>query len=169
VKEISTRRLLLRNYSGDERDGFIALFTDPTVMKHVDNGAMELSWAEKFWEKVVSGNTAPRQEIRAVVIPENGKYIGNVSIVESPYQPGELEIGFVLHKEFWGNGYATEIADSLIEYCFKTLCEKKVFATVDDDNYASINVLKKSGMKFLRYEFDDRGRFSIYSIAIDTE
>jgi len=39
-----------------------------------------------------------------------------------------------------------------------------VYATVDDAHSASINVLEKSGMKFERFEFDDDGRFSVYTI-----
>jgi RimJ/RimL family protein N-acetyltransferase len=41
---------------------------------------------------------------------------------------------------------------------------REVFATVDDDHSASIRVSEKTGMKFERFEFDDDGKFSIYSI-----
>ena len=40
----------------------------------------------------------------------------------------------------------------------------EIYATVDDDHQASIRVLEKAGMKFSDYEFDEQGRFSVYSI-----
>ena len=154
----------MKNYSVADKNDFLSLFTDKVVMKHVDSGPIEFSKAENFWKKVITKKTAPRKEVRAVFEKASGKYLGNASIIESPYQKGELEIGFVLRRESWGNGFGTEIAKTLIEYCFKVLDVKAVYATVDDDNYASINVLKKAGMRFLRYEFDKAGRFSVYSI-----
>ena len=39
-----------------------------------------------------------------------------------------------------------------------------VYATVNDDHSASIRVIEKAGMKFERFEFDDDGQFSVYSI-----
>ncbi len=125
---------------------------------------MESSKAENFWKKVINGDTAPRQEVRGVFEKATGKYLGNALVIESIYQKGKLEIGFILRRNSWGNGYGAEIAQSLIEYCFKELDVDSVYATVDDNNQASIRVLRKSEMKFLRYEFDKDGRFSVSSI-----
>ncbi len=52
----------------------------------------------------------------------------------------------------------------MLEFAFEELSLREVFATVDDDYSASIRVLEKAGMKFERFEFDEDGRFSVYSI-----
>ena len=70
----------------------------------------------------------------------------------------------MLREEDWGKGFATEIARRLIEYGFGELNLPEIFATVDDENLASHRVLEKAGMNFKEYEYDEDGRFSVYSI-----
>ena len=69
-----------------------------------------------------------------------------------------------MRKSEWRKGCATEIARRLIDFDFKELKLNEIFATIDDDNIGSIRVAEKAGMTFLRYEFDEEGRFSVYSI-----
>ena len=43
----------------------------------------------------------------------------------------------------------------------------EVFTSVDNEHAASIGVMEKAGMKFKRFEFDENGSFSVYSIERD--
>jgi ribosomal-protein-alanine N-acetyltransferase len=65
---------------------------------------------------------------------------------EPPYNSGE--IGYILHKDYWGRGYATELAQRLIRYGFETLKLHRVFARCDDRNKRSCRVLEKAGMQY---------------------
>jgi len=56
------------------------------------------------------------------------------------------EIYYKLVPAYWGNGYATEIAKTLIKSGFKDFKLHKVEAGVATENLASIRVLEKSGM-----------------------
>lgn len=56
------------------------------------------------------------------------------------------ELGFMLPKNQWDKGYATEIAQGLIDYGFNTLNKDKIVASVEKNNFSSIKVLKKIGM-----------------------
>lgn len=62
------------------------------------------------------------------------------------------ELGYMIQKEFWGKGYATEASLSLLDYAL-CLGFKKVMATTSKENQASIRVLEKSGM--IRKEMTD--------------
>ena len=74
----------------------------------------------------------------------------------------EYEIGYILPKKKWGKGFGTEIARAVSTFCLEEMGLSQVFAGVDDDNFASIAVLRKSGFEFDRHEYDEKGRYSIY-------
>lgn len=59
-----------------------------------------------------------------------------------------IEVGYRLHKKFWGKGYATEIATFLKGIAKEKLGLKTLCGITAEDNLASINVLKKIGMQW---------------------
>lgn len=59
---------------------------------------------------------------------------------------GYGEIGYFLLPEFWGRGYATEIATMLIEVGFKHINLHKIEASCNYNNLESENIMQKIGM-----------------------
>lgn len=83
---------------------------------------------------------------------------------------GYSEIGYFLLKDFWGKGYAAEIAARLIDYCFEELKLHKVYASCNASNIQSEKVMFKSGMikegvlrkqRFKNSQWRDEIRYSI--------
>lgn len=70
-----------------------------------------------------------------------------------PYSEGKYEIGFHLRPEFWGKGYAVEVANAAIDYAFSVLHAKGLFAGHNPKNVASKKVLGKLGFRYVRDEF----------------
>jgi ribosomal-protein-alanine N-acetyltransferase len=165
---IETQRLVLKNYAADEKENLISLLTDKTVMKHVDSGVFSQEKAEKLWVKLIE-NSYPQgiRTIWAVFARDNLRYIGHAAIRPRPTKKEDWEISYMLKTGEWGKGFATEIARRLIEYSFGELNLTEVVATIDDDNFGSIKVVEKNGMSFSHYEYDDDGRFSVYSIKAE--
>lgn len=168
MKMIETQRLALKNYAADEKENLISLLTDETIMKHVDSGVFSQEKAEELWVKLIE-NFYPQgiRTIWAVFAGDNSRYIGHAAIRPRPTKKEDWEISYMLKTEEWGKGFATEIARRLIEYGFDELNLTEVVATIDDDNFASIKVVEKAGMSFSHYEYDDDGRFSVYSIKAE--
>ena len=165
MSEIETERLLLKNYTEPDKENLIALFTDERVMKHVDTGVFTIEKAEALWKKMFEVFYPQGIDtIYAVFARDDGRYVGHASIRPRPEKTEDWEIGYILKTEEWGKGYATEIARNLIEYGFDKLKLTQVVATIDDDNFGSIKVAEKAGMHFSHYEYDEQGRFSVYSI-----
>ena len=160
---LKTKRLILKNYTESEKDAFLKLMTSPEVMKFV--GVLKIEKAENLWRKLLDDFYKRGLKTFWAVFEKNeNRFIGHATLRPRPEKKEEWELGFILKKEEWGKGFATEIALVLIEFGFKNHGLEEVFATVDDDNFASINVLKKAGMNLKRYEFDEEGRFSVFSI-----
>lgn len=160
-----TERLNIRLYRKDEKQKVVDLFTDADVMRHVDEGVLTGDVADSLWKKLVedfypNGITT----IFGVFAGEDESYIGHCSIRPRPAKTEEWEIGYILKKEAWGKGFATEIAARLIRFGFEELNLPEIFATIDEDNLNSVKVAEKAGMRFERFEYDAQGRFLVYSI-----
>lgn len=164
MKILETERLILKFYEDRDQNDFVDLFTDAAVMKYVGNGVLTREQAEVFWRKLFEELYPQNFNIWAVFAKDNSEYIGHTGIYPRPTKKEDWEFVYFLKQTAWGKDYATEIARRIIEYGFKELNLPEVFASVDDPHTASISVMKKAGMTFLRYEFDEDGRFSIYSV-----
>ena len=62
----------------------------------------------------------------------------------------DIEIGWRLKQESWGNGYATEAACAMFNEITKQQDVKKISATANKNNLASIKVMEKLGMQFVK-------------------
>jgi RimJ/RimL family protein N-acetyltransferase len=164
MNQPQTERLLFRRYEEKDREDFIRLFTDESVMKYVDKGVLNRAQAEAFWQKLFAALYPQGYDIWAVFNKEDDIYIGHAGIYRRPAQPEDWELVYFLDPKFWGKGYATEMARKVVQYGFEELNLPQIYATVDDEHAVSIRVLEKAGMNFLRHEYDAEGRYSVYSI-----
>jgi ribosomal-protein-alanine N-acetyltransferase len=64
---------------------------------------------------------------------------------DSPYCSLEVELAYVLGREYWGNGYATEACRAMIGYTFEVLKLPRIVNSIAPDNIRSINVVKRLG------------------------
>ncbi|HEV7642480.1 MAG TPA: GNAT family N-acetyltransferase [Pyrinomonadaceae bacterium] len=165
MEKFETEKLIFTLYSEKLRGDFTRLFTDEEVMKYVDKGVLSREAVDALWRRLVD-EFYPKgiKTIWAVLAKEDGRFIANASIRPRPEYKHETEIGYVLAKNEWGKGYATEIAMRLVAYGFEELKLKTVYATVDTGNEASKRVLEKCGMSVVRTEYDEQGKFYVYGI-----
>lgn len=56
-------------------------------------------------------------------------------------------LGYVLARPYWGNGYATEAVSSLVQWAMSQASFHRVWAICDIENLASARVLEKAGMQ----------------------
>lgn len=81
-------------------------------------------------------------------LENSNEFVGWFMLIRTEFEFPEL--GFMIMKKYWGQGYATEIAKALIEHGFQNLGLKQIVALTDPDNHASIQVLRKAGFQFSR-------------------
>jgi [ribosomal protein S5]-alanine N-acetyltransferase len=72
--------------------------------------------------------------------------IGSIELRVVSFEHRRGEIGYVLARESWDLGYATEATRRLLAFGFKELGLHKISATCDPENRASVAVLRKNGM-----------------------
>lgn len=157
----------MRPYEEKDKLDLINLFTDPDVMQHVGEGVLNQAQAEEWWTKLFKKFYPQGLNIWAVIKKKDLSYIGHAGIYRRPTKQEDWEFVYFLCRSAWEKGYATEIAQKIIEYGFDKLRLPEIFATVDNNHLTSIRVIEKSGMNFLKYEYDECGSYSVYSIKKD--
>jgi ribosomal-protein-alanine N-acetyltransferase len=81
---------------------------------------------------------------------------------------GDFEIGFVLARDAWGRGIATEIGEAQLAFGFEQLNCRRLLGLADPRNAPSIHALKKLGMRYLRdVEQPPRPNRSVFCIEIE--
>ncbi|SDI02510.1 Acetyltransferase (GNAT) domain-containing protein [Planococcus glaciei] len=73
--------------------------------------------------------------------------IGDMGIRSSTEDPKELELGYSIVPRYQGYGYATEMAKAMVKCGLEQPGIERIIAGCDNDNFASIRVLEKAGLK----------------------
>lgn len=79
----------------------------------------------------------------------DGGFIGRVSIARAKGR-GVWSIGFWIHPERWGQGFATEAGRAVIDFGFESLAARKIVAAHALWNVASKRVMAKLGLTYVR-------------------
>lgn len=119
------------------------------VVRYVDWGPNTEEESKNFIQRALAHKKErPRKNFTlAVVLKATNTLIGGCGIYLSNPDNREGYIGYVLNRNFWGQAYATETAQALLEFGFNQLTLHRIFATCDPENITSARVLEKIGMQ----------------------
>ncbi|MGN6276704.1 MAG: GNAT family N-acetyltransferase [Solirubrobacterales bacterium] len=144
---IETERLRLRAVEPDDLDELVRLHEDPLVIRFM--GSPDREWlgrwlrsSDEEWEERGHGRLA-------IVEKESGRFLGRTGLKHWP-QFEETEIGWALHAEARGSGYATEAARAVLDWAVPRFDVPYFTAMIRPDNTASIAVAERLGMSPLR-------------------
>jgi RimJ/RimL family protein N-acetyltransferase len=87
----------------------------------------------------------PSDQGVVLAIDLDGELIGTANVAVGEHRQGE--IGFMLHPDHQGHGYATEAAAAILELAFGTYRLHRVYGSVEPRNTASARVLERLGMR----------------------
>lgn len=89
------------------------------------------------------------EDFEFVIIYE-GKIIGGCDADLSHSDDGSYAtLGWIIHKDYRGCGFASEAGKALIDFAFSNLDIKRILAQCDCKNAASFGVMKKIGMTLI--------------------
>ncbi|MFC3692580.1 GNAT family N-acetyltransferase [Chenggangzhangella methanolivorans] len=162
---LTTARLVLRSPSPhDFQDLHEHVLSDPVVMGRVFSGhALQLMQSREFFEANFDHDQSGKK-LGMLVERGTGSLIGFAGLIScSALDQLDYELGFVLRREAWGHGYATEIGLGQLDHGFKTLGLPRILAQVYPSNAASISVITKIGMTLhSRVRSRERGERHVY-------
>lgn len=147
LREVSdTARLRLRKPTLDDASSlFNAYGTDPDVTRYLrwrpKKDAAEMADFLRF----AIGKWEERSEFHHVVeLRDPRTPIGMISAV-----PGDhgVELGYVLARSYWGQGFMTEAAEALVEELKQDPSVYRIWAFTDVENEPSARVLERLGFE----------------------
>jgi len=145
---LATERLLLREFTAHDCHAVLAYQSDPRYLRYAP-------WTYRLRENVARlvqdfidwQDELPRGKFQlAIALRTNHQVIGTCGIRMATGHAQQAELGYELHPDYWGQGYATEAARSLLAFGFQTLSLQRVWAQCVAENTASIRVLERLGM-----------------------
>ena len=147
--KLEGKRIILRPLRLSDVPAIVRICNDREVMKYLGgefkyptNAAEERKFIRRTWKK--RDGVEP-----GIALKETGEIIGGVVLKglgdENAYKVGE--IGYWLGRKYWNRGYAVEAVSLMLDYAFRQLKLRKVFARVYQPNILSVKLLKKLGFK----------------------
>ncbi|HEY0751500.1 MAG TPA: GNAT family N-acetyltransferase [Chitinophagaceae bacterium] len=150
-----TDRLILREFHASDAEDMFHLNADPDVIRYTHNLPFKsISEAREFilnythYKDYGFGRWA-------VINKSDNSWLGWCGLKYTP-DIDEYDIGFRFFKKYWNKGYATESALASIDVGFNRLKIPTIIGRAMSQNTASIRVLEKIGLVFMK-KFDFEG------------
>jgi len=141
---LTTARLVLRQLREDDAAALFPVLSDPEVMTWWSSGP-HASLAETA--DYVKGNAAEGQGYDCWAITAGDDVaLGWVILIDG--KPDVKEVGYILHRDHWGNGIAREAVSRVIDHGFDDLKLRRIFADTDPENAGSISLIQRLGFQY---------------------
>ena len=142
---IETERLLLRKFRESDFEDYFQIFSDPEVTRFIGNGkAMARSEAWMSMARIFGHWQLRGYGILAVEERASKVVMGRIGFLNPEGWPG-FELGWILNRNYWGKGYATEGAKAVLDYGFRELKRDRIVSLIHPGNIRSIRVAEKLG------------------------
>ena len=161
---LETDRLLLRAPVRDDAEAVAPMYADPEVMRYVGDGrTLSRTDTERSVRRMIERWEADGFGLFTTVRKHDGAVIGRVGLLvwnsetwepttraDGADVPTEVEVGYTLGRDYWGQGYATEAAGAVRDYALRELGAERLIALIIHGNSASENVARKLGLEYER-------------------
>jgi [ribosomal protein S5]-alanine N-acetyltransferase len=143
---LETARLRLREFVPQDADALLAVLGDPVAMQYYP-AAFDGQGVEEWIERNRSRYESDGYGLWAMLLKDSGELIGDCGcFLRDVVGRAEIEIGYHVRRDLWGNGYATEAAQACIQYAFTKLGVDRVISLIRPENVQSIRVAEKNGL-----------------------
>jgi ribosomal-protein-alanine N-acetyltransferase len=164
VLSLETDRLVLRAPVPQDADALAPMYADPEVMRYVGDGrTLTRSETERSVKRMIERWEADGFGLFTTVRKDDEAVIGRVGLLvwntdtwepttraEAADVPSEVEVGYTLGRDYWGQGFATEAAGAVRDYALGELGAARLIALIIHGNTASENVARKLGLEYER-------------------
>ena len=145
---IETSRLIIRSLKASDAQPLAALWSNPQVTIHM-GGPRNYQELVEIFTTDAAQNPQPVFDLWPVEEKSSGQVIGHCGLIDKEVdgQP-EVELVYVLHPDYWGKGFATEMALAVRDEGFAHLGLKRIISLIDGENAPSQRVAERVGMHF---------------------
>ena len=142
---LDTPRLAIRSLTVSAIEPLVALWTDAEVTRHMGGPRDPAALADSIR---AAAKAPPRPyDLWPVYEKAPGRLVGHCGLLQKEVDGrAEIELVYVIARDCWGLGYATEAAASLRDEALGTLGVSRLIALIEPTNTASARVAQKLGM-----------------------
>ena len=169
---LETSSLILCKISPEHATDMYEYSSDPEVTKYLTwSPHSSLKETERYVKILQKKYADGSFNDWGVILKENAKFIGTCGYTSFDYSEKTAEVGYVLAKNCWGNGYAVEAVREVMNYGIKNFGLEGFTAKYMEGNDASGRVMQKCGMKLeglYRHSMYIKGEFKnivVYNIT----
>ena len=160
--ELHSDRLILTPLESADVELAVELWTDPEVVRYICDASTEAEVRREMPGAIRRGGNGCIG-VWCVAHRKTGDKLGSTYLLPLPTEEddidydlivmgqipdADIELGYFLKPSAWGQGYATEISQRMLQYAFQEAALNELVASVDANNIASRNVLEKSGFLY---------------------
>jgi ribosomal-protein-alanine N-acetyltransferase len=137
--EIRTARLRLRRALPDDLQAMHAILSDPRAMRYWSSlPHTDIAQTREWLDGMIA---SPPEESDDFIVVLDGAVIGKAGCWRLP------AVGYILHPDYWGQGFATEALTAAIAHVFANFPLPALIADVDPRNASSLALLARLGFK----------------------
>jgi RimJ/RimL family protein N-acetyltransferase len=165
---LKTERLLLRHLEPRDLESLYVLYRDSEIRKYYPDGTRTLEETKEELDWFLNGHPRhPELGLWATVERSSGEFLGRCGLLPWHIQGrDEVELAFMIKKERWREGFATEASQGIIRHADQVLGLRRLVCLVMPGNVASAGVAQRVGMSFEREFEDEYGLSGLYALAL---
>ncbi len=144
---IETARLNIRKHTDEDTAALFAILSDPLTMAFWP-APFTFKQTEGWIERNIQSYRTQGFGRWAVELKDTGQLIGDAGIMKSELNGRvENDLGYIIHSNYWRQGYAYEAAKSILSYAVQELGMDRICINMPADHAASEGVAIKLGLK----------------------
>lgn len=143
---IETKRLGFRIFQQSDIDYLAELNSDAEVRKFFPDGVQTREQTEARMRDYSAYYQDKGLPCFVMFEHNTGEFVGRCGF--GLIETGEVEVGYLLHKRFWGQGLASEALAALLEWAKHHIDVNYIIAFAPVEHLASLRVMQKCGMKY---------------------
>lgn len=148
VPTLETSRLLIRCLRMDDAADMLDILSDEETVRYWSRPIMtELQQAEAYTRENLRWMDDGHCLYWGIEEKASGKMIGTCTLFKLDSSNRRSEIGYLLNRRYWHQGFMSEALQSVIAYAFTELKLHRLEADTDPENAASIRVLERFGFE----------------------
>ena len=156
---LETERLVLREPRRADAKPLFAAWSDSETVRYFGTGPLATQSQAYEELRAFRNQTMSGEGIRWIItVRDRDEYVGDVGFFDFAPEHSRAEIGFLLVRPLWGQGYMREALIAVLDYGFSAANLHRGEALVDPRNAACLRILERNGFQregLLRdYEFE---------------
>lgn len=162
----NSQHFYYQKFTPASESNYVLMSSSLPVMKHITGHALKEKAAKERFLKVMDlGKDHAEAGMYEVRLSANNDFVG---LAKFTYlKPNEIEIGYSLFEQYWGQGWGTEIALHLVTFAQQFPHITQAIGIIDPANSASQRILEKCGFRFREMKKMHGINSAVYILSIN--